>query len=120
MGVVREFLEMVVDGVLMVNVCLVRRGRVVECFELDSELEDLAGYSVVLPPVPGHVFLVYRRSSAWVYFLVPLGRDFWLVFKASYITLAQGRNFSTVLRTLANMSFRVGKLISSGGGPPPH
>ncbi|MCD6323567.1 MAG: hypothetical protein J7L55_00425 [Desulfurococcales archaeon] len=116
MGVVREFLEMVTDGVLMVNACLVRRGRIVECFEHDPELEDLAEYSVILPSVTGHVFLVYRRGSAWVHFLVPLGRDFWLVFKASYLMLGRGRNFSAVMRSLANMSFKVGNIISARGG----
>ncbi len=113
--VVREFLKMVADGVVIVNACLVRRGRVIECLEEDSEILGLSEYTILLPSIPGHVYLLYRRKAPWVSTFVPLGKDFWLLFKVSYYMLSTGRNFSIVMRSLADMSYRVGGLLGGEG-----
>jgi hypothetical protein len=115
LGVVREFLEMVADGVVIVDACLVRRGKVVECLEENSDLIGISEYSILMPSIPGHVYLLYRRRSPWVFTLVPLGRDFWLLFKVSYYMLSTGRNFNIMMRSLADMSYRVGGLLKGEG-----
>ena len=111
MGAVKEFLSMIVDNVLVSDACLLGKGRIIDCVNNNPEAEELADYSMILPSSLGYVFLVYRRGSDWVTSLIPLGRDFWLLIISPYHTLLSGKNFYVLLKSLSDMSFRVGSII---------
>jgi len=112
MGAVREFLSMIVDDFLVSDACLLGRGRVIECVNGNPEASELAYYSVILPLPPGYVFLVYRRGSDWISLLVPLGRGFWLLIISPYRIALRGKNFFVLLKSLSDMSYRVGLIVS--------
>ncbi len=111
MEVPKEFLRMFVDGKLIVNACLLHDGVELGCHDKEDMLPTITSFADKLPSRPGYVYMFYRRRSGWVYFLVPLSRNVWLLLKASYGYLAERRSMHLLLDTLTEMSYRIGAIL---------
>ncbi len=111
MDIPREFLRMFVDGRLIVNACLLHENVLLGCHLKEELIPFITTFSDKLPSRPGFVYMFYRRRSGWVYFLVPLAKDVWLLLKASYGYLAERRSMHVLLDTLTEMSYRIGSIL---------